>query len=291
MRRITDEFLAEVRAADLASLTACEIDTLWEPLMYEAQMALARAGRYADLAIEADDKGSSRADHYAALAEEERARGLALSEEQEPFRAVWTDRGGWERVYLVQNHDGHYHRTTACSTCFATTRFAWVPTLSDKTEDEIIAATGHMACTVCWPNAPVHPAFVAGLKAAEAAEEAKREGLCEGTGQYTKDRSGMSYASPRGPCPVCGRTVSVTSTGKVRKHQTREQERISEQRKQGEKDLKRMPAIHALALRVNDAIDTYGYDRKALYEGWLREDVKQSTYDVLQGLLKQQVAA
>lgn len=65
-------------------------------------------------------------------------------------------RGGWARAYLVT--DGHLHKMDRCSTChrgeFAT-RLYWQIDYSGKSEEEIVKAAGHRACTVCYPSAPV----------------------------------------------------------------------------------------------------------------------------------------
>lgn len=59
-------------------------------------------------------------------------------------------RGGWTRAFLVNNSNGHVHSSMQCSTCTPTTRFHWVTEYSDSTEDEIVAAAGERACTVCY---------------------------------------------------------------------------------------------------------------------------------------------
>lgn len=39
---------------------------------------------------------------------------------------------GWSRFFLVQNNGGHIHSSMNCSTCFPSTMFAWLPTVSGK---------------------------------------------------------------------------------------------------------------------------------------------------------------
>ncbi|AFN37782.1 hypothetical protein FGG44_gp94 [Mycobacterium phage MacnCheese] len=68
---------------------------------------------------------------------------------------VYVDRGRWERAYLVANVGGHVHSSTGCSTCFPTTEFGWLTEESGKSEAEIVEAAGELACTVCYPSAPV----------------------------------------------------------------------------------------------------------------------------------------
>lgn len=108
----------------------------------------------------------------------------AIQAEQMPLHAEFTRRGGWTRAWLVQNHGGHVHNSMACSTCYPTTRFGWLPQVSGKDEAEIVSLAGEGACTVCYPSAPaVGPLQLATPKqqadkaerdAAKAARDAKR---------------------------------------------------------------------------------------------------------------------
>lgn len=60
----------------------------------------------------------------------------------------------WTRAFLVINSNGHVHNGMDCSTCFPTTRYEWLTYYSAADEDEIVAAAGEQACTVCYPSAP-----------------------------------------------------------------------------------------------------------------------------------------
>jgi hypothetical protein len=289
MQRVDEQFIEKVKATDLRELDAVAIDTLWEPLMYEQQMAAARHQQYLKLAIEAKYEHSR--ERYAKTAEEFDARERELDALQVPFREVWEERNGWQRVFLVVNHDGHFHKERNCPTCFATTQFAWVPTLSDRTEDQIIAEVGPQACTVCWPNAPVHPAFIQGLKDKEAEEAAKAAKECPGSGKQALNAD-FRYATPRGTCPVCKRGITPTSRGKVRKHKTPLQEKIEEQDKRIAKETKTPAAfnrIHALALRVDAAIDLLDAEdpARAVVQAEWADQIKPLTAEVLGGLVKQ----
>jgi hypothetical protein len=66
---------------------------------------------------------------------------------------VFVARGRWTRAWLVTG--GHVHSTTACRTCFPTTEFGWLPQVSGLDESEIVDQAGELACTVCYPTAPV----------------------------------------------------------------------------------------------------------------------------------------
>lgn len=84
-----------------------------------------------------------------------RAQSARLIARTKPYDDEWERRGRWSRAYLVDNPNGHLHRSRACSQCFPTTRFYWVTELSGKDEQEIVEQAGADACTTCYPSAPV----------------------------------------------------------------------------------------------------------------------------------------
>lgn len=73
----------------------------------------------------------------------------------QPYRAEWEKRGGWRRWLRVTNGNGHVHVDTNCSTCFPTTQWGLVPDLSGLDAKAMVEEVGDMACTVCFPWAPV----------------------------------------------------------------------------------------------------------------------------------------
>jgi hypothetical protein len=78
----------------------------------------------------------------------------------------------WSRFFLVTNNNGHIHSNMNCGTCYSTTRFAWNPELSGKSEADAVAELGEILCSVCFPSAPV--AWTAGIsKAAQVAKDEK----------------------------------------------------------------------------------------------------------------------
>lgn len=109
---------------------------------------------------------------------------------------------GWTRFYLVK----HIHRSTHCSSFRDTTRIGWLPNLSGQTEAEAVAEHGAILCTICFPSAPTE--YTKGLEA--------DPNNCTGTWDRSK-KDGRHLYSPWVTC-TCGQTVSVTSTGKLRKH-------------------------------------------------------------------------
>jgi len=76
----------------------------------------------------------------------------------------------WSRFYLVTNGNGHVHSTRGCSTCFPTTQYSWVFTLSGATEEEAVKEYGETMCTVCFPSAPASKFWGEGRVGREARE-------------------------------------------------------------------------------------------------------------------------
>jgi len=119
---------------------------------------------------------------------------------------------GWTRAFLVRNGNGHIHSSMACSTCYPTTEFGWLTDLSGADEAEIIEHAKEVACTVCYPDAPVEK-YKAEAAAAKAATR------CAGTGRTDWDRKGKpAWGTRYAACPVCETTQAVTSGGKIRAH-------------------------------------------------------------------------
>ncbi len=296
MKRVTEEFYKEVAGLDLDGMTAAQIDEFWQHLMFEQQMKESDARSYLALVEKEKKRGGRHVKTYKQNAAEAQAKADRANVAQEPFRKVWADRGGWERVFLVTNTNGHYHRSQSCSTCFPTTSFAWVPEMSDKTQEEAIVHAGHMACTVCWPDAPTLPAYQAAVAQHDAEEAAKATGLCPGSGQRAKNWQ-PQYASPRGTCPVCNRGITPTSNGGVRKHKTRLQEKIDAQQKDAAKVAaggeKAMNRLHMLALKVDAAIHLLDEDepKQAIVKADWADVIQSQTADALVIILKERLKA
>lgn len=93
-----------------------------------------------------------------------------------PGEAEYVRRGRWTRAYLVT--DGHVHSSMDCSTCYPTTLFSWLTSLSDHDEAEIVEQAASRACTVCYPTAPTLRSFEKAsplFTEEEAERNAKRE--------------------------------------------------------------------------------------------------------------------
>jgi hypothetical protein len=113
---------------------------------------------------------------------------------------------GWSRFFLVTANNGHIHSSMHCSTCFPTTHYAWLPTLSGLTEADAVREQGPRLCSICFPSAPVE--WTVGIQ--------KPDG-CPGTGTF------IGYRTRYTKCPVCGAGVSVLpQSGKLRKHKAKD---------------------------------------------------------------------
>ena len=111
---------------------------------------------------------------------------------------------GWSRFFLVTQANGHIHSSMSCSTCYPTTQYGWLPTLSGLTEADAVAAQGPRLCTICFPSAPVE--WTVGIQTEKT--------YCAGSGTYAK--TNRRYAK----CETCGKVVTVTqTTGNLRKHE------------------------------------------------------------------------
>lgn len=94
-----------------------------------------------------------------------------------PLEAKYT---GWNRYSIVTNTNGHVHRSQHCTTCYPTTQYGWIPSLSDCVEADLVAEYGELACTVCFPEAPTYKGFGDGTSAIArytAAEKAERAAI------------------------------------------------------------------------------------------------------------------
>lgn len=122
-----------------------------------------------------------------------------------------TNYAGWQRFFLVPG--GHIHASRACHSLKINTLIGWLPELSGETEAEAVAAHGAWLCTHCFPTAPVE------WTDGRSAEDDK---FCAGGGtwDYPRETARMGYcAGNYGVCSHCGEKITITSTGKMRKHQ------------------------------------------------------------------------
>lgn len=118
----------------------------------------------------------------------------------------WENHGQWARFFMVTG--GHIHSSTGCHTLYPTTRIGWLPDLSGETEADAVAAHGALLCTVCFPSAPVE--WTDGRQADD-------DEFCAGKLPVPGSYNPRLY-SKYGICQECDKAVSITGTGKVRKH-------------------------------------------------------------------------
>lgn len=96
---------------------------------------------------------------------------------------------GWSRFFLVTSSAGHVHSSMDCTSCYWSTRFAPVPSLSGSTEAEAVSALGETLCTVCFPSAPVKPSKVTEAQARKLLEEGEDAFIAARTKYLTKKGS------------------------------------------------------------------------------------------------------
>lgn len=134
-----------------------------------------------------------------------------------PYEAEYVGRGGWSRFFLVTSSAGHIHSSMNCSTCNFRTTYGWYPEFSGQTMAEAIAAwdergSAEVLCTTCFPNAPV-----------ARTQPQVDPNQCPGSGtlNYPQETARLGfYSGNYGVCRHCDEKITVTSTGKMRKHKT-----------------------------------------------------------------------
>jgi hypothetical protein len=111
--------------------------------------------RKADVLAAAESSDQARVWDVLAQYRQQGTLAIDAHRRAEPLNAEYTRRGGWTRAYLVDNADGHVHRSERCSTFRLGTRYHWLTELSGHSETEIVELAGERACTVCYPSAPI----------------------------------------------------------------------------------------------------------------------------------------
>lgn len=92
-----------------------------------------------------------------------------LEAEIAPLDAIYREHM-WSRFIVCE----HVHSSTACHTLRPTSRVYWLPQLSGSNQAEIVDQLGEAACTVCFPDAPVHKPNTIELDPEKAARKAER---------------------------------------------------------------------------------------------------------------------
>ena len=218
---------------DLTTATPVEIDTVLADLYGKQWVARTKRDQQIDFAEEIEEGirlfetgepryyrysgySQKQADECRAKAEVFQAEIDDLIAQANPLNNEFARRGGWTRFYSVR--DGHIHSSMECSTCNKMgkpTEFGWIPEWSGRSEAEALEALVSQShktvlCTVCYPTAPV-------------AWTVPREddSMCKGSGTWDYDRSTARlgfYTGNAATCEHCGQRITVTQTGKMRKH-------------------------------------------------------------------------
>jgi hypothetical protein len=153
---------------DLTTMTPVEIDTELAELYGKVADLNTKRHRAHQLLklIEETEPGSyesklpdrspkRRAELHAEVVALQGEVDLLYYQEINPRELEWERRGRWTRYYLVDNTNGHVHKDQDCTTCFLDTRYAWLVEQSGMEAEELVKLAGEMACTVCFPWAPV----------------------------------------------------------------------------------------------------------------------------------------
>ncbi|BBN50888.1 hypothetical protein [Mycobacterium avium] len=140
-----------------ATMTPPDIDAILNDLSHQRAKLITRAESLRTAAHHARTgrfPNENRAAVFDAQADEYTPQIAAIADQIKPYNDEFDRRGGWTRAFLVQNTGGHVHASMSCSTCYPTTRYAWLTDYSGKDEDQIVYAAGELACTTCYPSAP-----------------------------------------------------------------------------------------------------------------------------------------
>jgi hypothetical protein len=125
-----------------------------------------------------------------------RKQVLVNRAERTKIKVEFNRRGGWTRAWAVPN--GHVHQSTACSTCFPTTRFGWLSQVSGMNEAEIVAQAGERACTRCYPSAPVNPKPCQLWTIEEQAERASAQQVAAVKAEKAAAKAAKAITNPDG---------------------------------------------------------------------------------------------
>lgn len=214
-----------METADLTTATPAEIDAQLFPLWAErwTQAEYAREYRHQIAATVWKDAYTNRYGVAAAR------RGINLSQlndwnkylhkteaklaeiqaQIDPIDAEFERRGGWTRYVLVKNTNGHLHYRS-CSTFRIGTQLLLIDQASGMDSGQVVEAYDNVACTKCFPEAPVAKAVIDPNTCTGA--------IVPGTSVYVnRYYNGGTF----GQCDGCGQTVKVKQDGSPFKHKAK----------------------------------------------------------------------
>ena len=114
----------------------------------------------------------SRVTKYLEAFQDASGKLYALRSEALPLEETFEEHR-WSRFFLVTSSQGHVHSSMDCSTCFESTQYGWLPTLSGLTEADAVVQEGSILCSVCFPSAPSE--WTTGISKTQAEREAGKE--------------------------------------------------------------------------------------------------------------------
>lgn len=211
MTRIDSIETARIAAAALRAIAPTVDDALFEIVGYASGLAATAA----TLRKRAEGKfvRPHEADNYLAKAAKLDAESAEIDATAETLREI-ARAGAWARFYFVPG--GHVHRAH-CSTLRPTTERLMLTEYAAATDEEIVAAAGSRACTVCFSDAPIDPRRASIIRyaveedearAAEAAEKAAKAKAAADSAIRNEDGS-VAFKSRRAAENVLSREIDT----------------------------------------------------------------------------------
>lgn len=99
-----------------------------------------------------------------------------LIDQTAPYESEYLRRNGWARYFrVVTSGEGHVHASMSCHSCYPTTIYVWLPSLSGHGEDEAVDEYGSEMCSHCFPGVLSHPRYQSRGRIAEQVAAARAE--------------------------------------------------------------------------------------------------------------------
>ncbi|QGJ93484.1 hypothetical protein SEA_MUFASA8_35 [Arthrobacter phage Mufasa8] len=183
--------MGTITTAEALRTVAVTVDTALENIEWKiakqqsyidgARKALARAVK-ADI----DSQIARREEEL----QEELDKMAELEAEAAPLYRIY-NAAPWTRYIYVPN--GHVHAGTYCSTLRPTTQIMRLAEYSGSTREQLVEAAGEVACTVCFPDAPVNKPTTIGVYVKER-EEREAEAAAKAEAKAAADAQKIAFA-------------------------------------------------------------------------------------------------